>query len=258
AAGPQQYTWASLARDFRLCARGSLSRAYFGGEGAGAAVALQAALDATTSGSVDAPPGVVLMRPPAALVPDAQLASPGGGQESREAWRARLEAAVAALENGGHGAAEALAAQDGGMPWLLAGGEAACFAEPRPAAGRLAELWRQAAAPGVLAAALRGHAASQPLGSALGALGESRQSGMAADAYGVPQEFSCPVLLLAVRDDPACPLAAVERLAGLLPGAEVAVAADFAEARRSWGQLIDKFLRKAWMKEFLTKRVMPQ
>ncbi|CAK0884864.1 unnamed protein product, partial [Prorocentrum cordatum] len=238
AAGPQQYTWASLARDFRLCARGSLSRAYFGGEGAGAAVALQAALDATTSGSVDAPPGVVLMRPPAALVPDAQLASPGGGQESREAWRARLE--------------------DGGMPWLLAGGEAACFAEPRPAAGRLAELWRQAAAPGVLAAALRGHAASQPLGSALGALGESRQSGMAADAYGVPQEFSCPVLLLAVRDDPACPLAAVERLAGLLPGAEVAVAADFAEARRSWGQLIDKFLRKAWMKEFLTKRVMPQ
>ncbi|CAE8634978.1 unnamed protein product, partial [Polarella glacialis] len=99
--GAEQYTWPELGKDLRKAAAASLSRGYFGGEAMGAAVALDAAVAATASGSSDAPPGLVLMRPPAAL---AQLVK---GGSVTDAWRQRLEEAAQRLESGGFDALEA-------------------------------------------------------------------------------------------------------------------------------------------------------
>eukprot|EP00439_Symbiodinium_sp_Y106_P085659 s1259_g29.t1 len=113
-----------------------------------------------------------------------------------------------------------------------------------------------------LAAAVRGHAESQqPDLQLISRLKENlakAPSTMAADAYGVPLTPACPVLLLAVAADEEHPVKAAEDLASALPNAELEVAADLAQARATWAERIGSFLRKAWMKEFLTKRIMPQ
>ena len=62
-----QYVWSELAKDLRRAAADSVSRSFFGGEGLGAAVALEAAIAAQATNSIDAPPGLVLMRPPQML-----------------------------------------------------------------------------------------------------------------------------------------------------------------------------------------------
>merc|ERR1711933_73583 len=92
----------------------------------------------------------------------------------------------------------------------------------------------------VYAALLQGLAASEPPS--------------AADLAGV----GCPALILALPGDPEHPLEAAEELQGLLPNAELAVATDVHEARESWGRMIGAFLKKAWMSEFMEKRIMPQ
>lgn len=63
----QQYLWSELAKDMRRAAADSVSRSFFGGEALGAAVALEAAIAAQASNSIDAPPGLILMRPPQML-----------------------------------------------------------------------------------------------------------------------------------------------------------------------------------------------
>lgn len=65
--GHKQYLWSELAKDMRRAAADSVSRSFFGGEALGAAVALEAAIAAQASNSIDAPPGLVLMRPPQML-----------------------------------------------------------------------------------------------------------------------------------------------------------------------------------------------
>ena len=62
-----QYKWSELAKDMRKAAAQSVSRAFYGGEALGAAVALEAAIAAQVTKSKDAPPGLVLMRPPKML-----------------------------------------------------------------------------------------------------------------------------------------------------------------------------------------------
>ena len=62
-----QYLWSELAKDMRRAAADSVSRSFFGGEALGAAVALEAAIAAQASNSIDAPPGLILMRPPQML-----------------------------------------------------------------------------------------------------------------------------------------------------------------------------------------------
>lgn len=69
-----QYTWSQLAKDMRKAAADSVSRSFYGGEALGAAVALEAAVAAQATRSIDASPGLVLMRPPLML---AQVAKHG-------------------------------------------------------------------------------------------------------------------------------------------------------------------------------------
>lgn len=241
ARGFEQYAWEQLAKDMRIASRASLSRAFFGGEGSGAAVALHAATAAAVSGSVDAPPGLVLMRPPAGIADDA----------ADSAWRRRSLLAAAALEAGGWEALEALQCGAGG---LLVG-----YDDPVSGAAVLAAQ-RSAVSVEVYAAALRGHAASVAPGDEVKALQKERHVGMAADAYGVPLTLTCPVLVLGVQGcgDAEYGAEAAEKVAARLPDATLIVAKDMAEARSTWAKEISEFLRKAWMKEFLTKRVMPQ
>lgn len=250
--GTSQYTWTALARDLRIASQAALSRAFFGGEAMGAAVALQAAMTATATGSRDAPPGLILMRPPALLAPGDAAA----GAHSA-ALRRRLLAAAEAAEAGGMESVEAYEAEEGaavldGAAVVYSGGTGGGDAD---ASALLA--CRRAMAAGAYAAALRGHAASAPPGAELQAFGQ-REEAMAADAYGVPLTLQCSVLVLAVPGDEAHPIEAAEALAARLPGAELVVSPSPREAHASWGRQINAFLRKAWMKEFLSKRVMPQ
>jgi len=248
--GQQQYTWPELAKDLRRAAADSVSRCFYGGEALGAAVALHAAVAATATGSVDAPPGLVLMRPPLAL---AQVAR----GEADSAWQELLLRQAATLEAEGFEGLEALEAAQSGRPLL--NGAAAFFADPN--VEQLCTL-RRAMSKDALAAAVRGHAESQqPDLQLISRLKENlakAPSTMAADAYGVPLTPACPVLLLAVAADEEHPVKAAEDLASALPNAELEVAADLAQARATWAERIGSFLRKAWMKEFLTKRIMPQ
>jgi len=246
-AGPAQYAWSSLAKDLRLAANASLSRAFFGGEALGAAVALHAAVAATKTGSRDAPPGLVLMRPPAALVQG--IAGEGFPADLQR----RLLAAAEATEAQGVEAVEALERAEGAS---LLDGAAAAYSAGDGMEAALLEC-RRAMPAEAYAAALRGHAASRAPGEELESLGKA-QHAMAGDAYGVPLTLQCPVLVLAVPGDADHPVEAAEALAKRLPGAELAVAATLKEAHDNWARQINAFLRKAWMKEFLTKRVMPQ
>ena len=91
----QQYTWSELAKDLRRAAADSVSRSFFGGEGLGAAVALEAAIAAQSSGSIDAPPGLVLMRPPEM-------------GEMREELREELRRVADLVEGDGFGALECM------------------------------------------------------------------------------------------------------------------------------------------------------
>lgn len=244
--GASQYEWQELAKDMRRASQAALSRGFFGGEAMGAAVALHAAVAAAASGSKDAPPGLVMMRPSAALA----LAASGRGAPA--AWRVHLAAVAAAAESGGMTAVEALEAQG---PSLL-DGAGALYAGPEASLALAA--FRRSMDAGAFAAALRGHAASKAPGKELQALNQARSVGMADDAYGVPLTLQCPVLILAMPSDPEHPVEAAEELAAVLPDAELVVSADAGEAMQAWPERINIFLRKAWMKEFLTKRVMPQ
>ena len=118
ARGHEQYTWPELAKDLRRAAADSVSRCFYGGEALGAAVALHAAVAATSTGSVDAPPGLVLMRPPQAL---AQVAR--GVVDA--AWQDQMRQLAATLEKQGFEALEAMEKADNGP--LLNG--AASFTE---------------------------------------------------------------------------------------------------------------------------------
>ena len=162
----QQYTWPELAKDLRRAAADSVSRCFYGGEALGAAVALHAAVAATATGSVDAPPGLVLMRPPLAL---AQVAR----GEADSAWQEQLLRQAATLEAEGFEGLEALEATQSGRPLL--NGAAAFFADPN--VEQLCTLrrtmskasfakssqrpWISDSAQDALAAAVRGHAESQ-------------------------------------------------------------------------------------------------
>ncbi|CAE7525796.1 unnamed protein product [Symbiodinium natans] len=213
ARGHEQYTWPELAKDLRRAAADSVSRCFYGGEALGAAVALHAAVAATSTGSVDAPPGLVLMRPPQAL---AQVAR--GVVDA--AWQDQMRQLAATLEKQGFEALEAMEKADNGP--LLNG--AASFTE-----ADLEQLFalRRAMGKETLAAAVRGHAESQqPDLQLIGRLKENlakAPSTMAADAYGVPLTPGCPVLLLAVAGDAEHPVEAAEELAAALPNAELEV-----------------------------------
>ena len=120
ARGFEQYTWPELAKDLRRAAAESVSRCFYGGEGLGAAVALHAAVAATATGSVDAPPGLVLMRPPKAL---SQVAR----GEVDTAWQENLRRFASLLESQGF---EALEGQEREDAQPLLNGASALFVEP--------------------------------------------------------------------------------------------------------------------------------
>jgi len=241
--GAEQYTWQAHAKDVRVAAKSAMSRAFFGGEGMGAAIALQAATSAVASGSADAPPGVVLARPPSSLLGEASR-----GHE----WGQYCESIAAAAETQGWGAVEKLEDESN----IAVDGIDVPYGSSQDIITLLRNQ-RRKISPEVYAAVVRGHATSSPLGKEVEALGQTRHD-MAGDAYGVPMTLQCPVLLLAVKDDAQRSLEVAQELAALLPNATVEVAANLEEAQQSWGKSIAAFLRKAWMKEFLTKRVMPQ
>lgn len=250
ARGADQYSWQELAKDLRVAARGSLSRAYFGGEAMGAAVALHAAAAATATGSVDAPPGLVLMRPPQAL------ASLAAGQGLPQEWLDVVSAAASTVEQGSFEALESFEDERG---ISLVDGSAAIYADSvRETCMGSLQSSRRKMDDNVLAAVLRGQISADGFGKELESLGQARHVPMASDAYGVPLTLRCPILILAVTGDPQHPVEAAEQLASLLPDTELAVAGSLQDAYESWGKRIDLFLRKAWMKEFLTKRAMPQ
>lgn len=246
ARGAEQYLWCEMAKDLRRAAHVSLSRSFFGGEAMGAAVALHAAVAATVGKAGDAPPGLVLMRPPVALV--------GGisGNSIADQRRQLETAAAKAAESGGFKAVEAWEASGTSLVDGIGAVYAGC-----DGAAQLLQEQRRTMAVEAYAAALHGSVLSEPPGKELRVLQEKRQS-MAADAYGVPLTLQCPVLILAVPGDPGHSVEAAEQLAALLPGAELEVAADMQEACSVWAKRIGAFMKKAWMKEFLTKRVMPQ
>jgi len=257
ARGSEQYVWTELAKDLRIASKASLSRAFFAGEGSGAAVALRAAAAAAGSGSLDAPPGLVLVRPIAALLAGADNHGAGSMGASCESMAEAAERggwdAVEALEDSSAGGGPAL---DGGA--ILSYGSAAAAGSGDELRRGLREIRRRELSADVFAAALRGHAASGLKLGELQALGQERHVSMADDAYGVPLILQCPVLILAVQGDPEGDLLAAQQLAVALQDAELDVASDGAEAARTWPGKISAFLRKAWMKEFLAKRVMPQ
>jgi len=247
--GDSQYLWDELAKELRVTSRNSLSRAFFGGEAMGAAVALRAAVAATATGSVDAPPGLVLMRPPLAL------ANAAASRSSPAEWKDKLQTAAATVEKDGYDDLEKF--EDSNGMSLVDGAHAIYCDEDRVAALSLLKESRRSMPAPAFAAALRAHASSNFGGQDLKSLGKERHA-MADDAYGVPMTLRCPVLVLAVPGDPEHPVEAAEELASILPGAELTVAKDLQNAHDTWAKRIDEFLRKAWMKEFLTKRVMPQ
>ena len=119
AKGHQQYMWPELAKDLRRAAADSVSRCFYGGEALGAAVALHAAVAATATGSVDAPPGLVLMRPPRAL-------SQVTRGEADADWQEKMRGYASVLEDRGF---EALELEEEGGPSLL-NGESVLFADP--------------------------------------------------------------------------------------------------------------------------------
>lgn len=232
--GAAQYTWASHGEDMRAAVRASMSAAFLGGEGLGAAVALQVAATST------APPGLVLMNPPEALAPEDNV------------WRDRCtDLAVAADES--WDAVEALESSSS-----VAGPLSFDLSEPGTAATpeHLRALRREALCKDTFASTLRGHAVSQLPGAELEAKMQQERTETAGDAYGVPITTSCPVLVLAIADTAQASVAT--RLAARLQHAELLIAADTLEARAMWGTAIGAFMKKAWMQEFLTKRVMPQ
>ncbi|CAK9028491.1 unnamed protein product [Durusdinium trenchii] len=245
-----QYTWSQLAKDMRKAAADSVSRSFYGGEALGAAVALEAAVAAQATRSIDAPPGLVLMRPPLML---AQVAKHG----SVDAKHLQEFLQIAHLvEAEGFDSLEQAEAEDS-TPFLNGADAAFCSVTKKEL-----QQFRRAMDEDAFAAALRGYAASEQLGKELAirfkeGLVNSPLS-MAADAYGVPLTPGCPVLLLAVNGDDHHPVEAAEELAKLLPNAELEVADNLQHAKSTWATRISSFLRKAWMKEFLTKRVMPQ
>lgn len=262
-AGVEQYLWSELAKDVRIASRAALSRAYFGGEAIGAAVALHAAVKAAASNSMDTPPGLVLMRPSVALVESLGVRAPLGDNVAcdLDSWRARLEAAADAADAGGLAALRSFESSEGpvldyGPPFYAAPADKA--AAEALVASAVWEAQEQLAGCGSLAPALRGTSMSKgPSTADVEALQRERQT-MAAEAYGVPLQLKCPTLILAMPGDAGHSVAAAEALASLLPGSELVVAAGPEEAHKEWATRIAAFLKKAWMKEFLSKRVMPQ
>ena len=139
----QQYVWSELAKDLRRAAADSVSRSFFGGEGLGAAVALEAAIAAQSSGSIDAPPGLVLMRPPE--------------REIREELREELCRVADLVEDHGFGALEKEEEErEGSLSLNLA---AAAFSGVSKQ--ELQQL-RRGMDKHIFAAALRGYAATEP------------------------------------------------------------------------------------------------
>lgn len=220
AEGPEQYRWERLAEDLRAAVRSSLPGAFLGGEGWGAAVAL------TLAATSAAPPGLVLLNPCEAL---------GEG-----AWRGGSEALAAAAEAGGWDAVEKLEAEMRARPFLA-------NASTRNA------LRRGSLSAEVFAAALRGHVASTLPGQEQVAAMQEERTVTADDVYGVPITSRCPVLVLALAENEAA-----RRLAERLPRSELLLAESAEVAREAWPKEIGEFLKRAWMTEFLTKRVMPQ
>jgi len=255
--GSSQYTWPELARDLRRASHATLSRAFFGGEALGAAVALHAAVAAIASGAPDSPPGLVLARPPLALARMTVTDSCGIQQRQQQQQGDRLEAAAAAVGQGWE-VLEQMETDTGetfldGVDIMYGGGPHDCANE-----ALLKE--RRAIPTEVYAAALRGYKQSldPPGGKFLQTICHQRKEAMADDAYGVPLTKQCQVLLLAVPGDSNHPVEAAEQLAETLPGSECIVAKSIQEARENWPRQIAAFLKRAWMKEFLAKRTMPQ
>lgn len=247
--GHKQYLWSELAKDMRRAAADSVSRSFLGGEALGAAVALEAAIAAQASNSIDAPPGLILMRPPQMLVDAAKgSVDPALLQEIRRIAELVMADGFDALDK-----------EETGEKAPFLDGAVATFSSV--AKGELQRL-RRTMDKDAFAAALRGYAASEQPGKQLAdrfkeGLAKSAPS-MAADAYGVPLSPGCPVLILAVAADEHHPVKAAEELARMLPDSELEVANSLEHAKSTWAARINNFLHKAWMKEFLSKRVMPQ
>lgn len=247
--GASQYTWSELAKDYRRASHSSLSRAFFGGEAMGAAVALHAAVGATSSGSKDAPPGLVLMRPADAL------AAAVAGRAPPDNWIDGLNEAASITESEG---LEGLEAHEAKTKRYFSDGFGAIYsAENHEADAAALNGLRRNFSADIYAAALRGHASVAQMGGDVKSLGQSRHA-MADDAYGVPLTLQCPILILAVPGDSEHSVEAAQELASLLPGTQLEIAESLQDAHRKWANSINAFLRKCWMKEFLGKRVMPQ
>lgn len=243
--GAEQYQWEELAKDVRVAGKAALSRSFFGGEAMGAAIMLHAALSAISSGSIDAPPALVLMRPPNALA--------NSSSKALIETQPKLTSFACAAETGEWGALELLEEVHGS----IVDGAHVIYCQNQVTPETLLAERRHAISSCALGAVLRGHLASVAPGGEVRVLGEQRRS-MAADAYGVLTSLQCPTLILAVPGDPEHTVEAAECLAASLPNSELVVADDSRHASSSWPQCINTFLRRAWMKEFLEKRVMPQ
>mmetsp|Transcript_109 Transcript_109/g.293 ORF Transcript_109/g.293 Transcript_109/m.293 type:complete len:338 (-) Transcript_109:87-1100(-) len=238
--GDRPPEWKQHVDRLRLAAS-SMSRAFFGGEGMGACIALHAAVEAAREGATEAPPGLVLMRPPALLSTDG---------DACDRHRAQLKEAAATLRSGGYVGLEQLEASQGTS---FMDGTLAVLTEDGPSsnvANELRRIRRDNVRVDTLAATMDGYAEARSPAHVAGALAD-RPKAMAADAYGVPMISSCPTLILAVPGDENHPVEAAERLAVLLPNSELHVAASLCDARELWGKRIADFLSKAWMKEFL-------
>lgn len=204
--GTEQYRWPALGEDLRRASRSALPRACFGGEGAGALIALHAAHAALASGAPDAPPGIVLMRPPELF------------GKTWLTWCAHYEAAALAVEEKVVGRNTPLDHADRRGKLRAS---SACLAEDGEAVAE--NLWLSMSA-AAYAAALRGQAASS-LPDEL-------------------QRVQCPVLVLAMPGDPEHTVDAARELSDVLPNAQLAVVADIDEAHDEWPELIGSFLAR--------------
>eukprot|EP00971_Amphidinium_carterae_P141315 2799873-Amphidinium_carterae.1 len=164
-----------------------MSRAFFGGEAMGACIALHAAVDAAKEGAPEAPPGVILMRPPALLSMEG---------ERCDRYRGELKEAAATLRNDGYAGLEKLEAT---KDRVFMDGRLAVLAQS-PSVDEisvdLTRIRRNCVDRDALAATMDGYAASRSPAQTAGALAD-RPAAMAADAYGVPMISSCPALILA-------------------------------------------------------------
>mmetsp|Transcript_49076 Transcript_49076/g.105612 ORF Transcript_49076/g.105612 Transcript_49076/m.105612 type:complete len:337 (+) Transcript_49076:65-1075(+) len=248
--GFEQYTSAELGKELRIASRASLSRAFFAGEGTGGAAALSAAASAAASGSVDTPPGLILVRPSACMVPGPT------GEEARRSCAALAKELGESNSWDKFLAAEAAAAY---TPFLDCRTSLGYGSKTEFDGEALRNLRQSTIDIAVLRSALHGLERSSSVeGDAARSLGQERHQSMAQDAYGVDFTLSCPVQIFGLEDDPELDRIAAQELSELLPDASISWAASGEEALEEWPKVIASFLRKAWLKEFMQKRVMPQ